>query len=282
MTDAVTLIGTGAIGTAVAHRLLDAGREVVVWNRTPARLTTLVAAGARPATSVAEALSASDLVLLTLTDYQAVDAVLAGLPPGQDGRTIVTLTTGTPDEALRTAQLVSGAGARYLDAGVQAAPETIGTDKAVILYGGDRSAYDRHLPTLRLLSPPRFAGESPTAAALWDLTLFGLWYDAQLGLLRALAAVQAAGIDVTEFAASAHTQLGHVLSALPDTVTEMVKADFPRGPADLTEHLTVLRHLITLRSTSPLGDGGLPAVAARIEALTTAGRASEGLTAVIS
>lgn len=281
MAETITIIGTGAIGTAVAHRLLDAGREVAVWNRTQHRLTGLVEAGARPVDSVAAAVSSSDLVLLTLTDYRAVADCLAAMRPDQAGRTIVALCTGTPAEAQKTAELVAGMGARYLDAGVQASPDTIGTDRATILYGGDRAAYELHLDTLRLLGPPRFVGDAPAAAAIWDLALFGVWYDAQLGLLRALDTVRAAGIDITDFARTAGTQLGHVVNSAAATAIELLEADYPPGPANLGEHLTVLRHLIEQRSGSPLGDGGLPIVAARIEALLADNRSGEGLTAVV-
>ena len=76
------------------------------------------------------------------------------------------------------------------------------------------------------------------AVRVWDLALFGVWYDAQLGLLRALDAVRAAGIDIAEFARTANTQLGHVGTATSATVEEMRQATYPPGPADLTEHLT--------------------------------------------
>ena len=71
-TERVTVLGAGAIGSAVARRLLAAGHEVVVWNRTVSRMTALVEAGALPAQSVREAARSSDLILLTLKDYSAV------------------------------------------------------------------------------------------------------------------------------------------------------------------------------------------------------------------
>lgn len=83
-----------------------------------------------------------------------------------------------------------------------------------------------------------------------------------------------------EFAHTAITQLSHVITAVPATVSEMQQATYPPGPADLTEHLTVVRHLIELRAGRPLGDGGLPQAAARIEALIANGHGSEGLTAM--
>ncbi|GIE28222.1 6-phosphogluconate dehydrogenase [Actinoplanes italicus] len=279
--DRIAVIGTGAIGTAITHRLLTTGHPVTVWNRTPDRTTTLTAAGAHRAATPAEAVTSATLTLLTLTDYTAVHQVLDTLPPGLDGHTIAALCTGTPDDARTAAHQATHRGARYLDAGVQAGPDAFTTGTATVLYSGDRTAFDQHTETLARLGPPRFVGDTPHAAAVWDLTLFGLWYDAHLGLLRALDTARTAGIDLDEFAATATTQLGHVVTAVPATVSELRTGHHPPGPATLPEHLTVVRQLLTMRAGTTLGDGGLPAVAARIEALLAQGRHQQGLTATI-
>ncbi|WP_196255714.1 NAD(P)-dependent oxidoreductase [Micromonospora sp. WMMD558] len=275
----IAVIGTGAIGGAVVHRLLGDGRHVTVWNRTEGRARDLVVAGALPARSVREAVSSSTLVFLTLKDYAAVEQCLGQLDMDLSGQTIVGMYTGSASEARLAAQRVAGLGAQYIDAGIQASPEVIGTDAATILYSGSPEAFEQHRATLELLSKPRFVGEAPEAAAVWDLALFGVWYDAQLGLLRALETARAAGINVLEFSRTASTQLGHVVAAVPATVSEMQQGIYPAGPADLTEHLTVVRHLIELRAGRRLSDGGLPEVAAKIEALIADGRGGEGLTA---
>ncbi|MDE3722111.1 NAD(P)-binding domain-containing protein [Nocardiopsis sp. N85] len=277
----VAVIGTGAIGGAVARRLLADGHDVTVWNRTANRAIDLVNTGARPSGSIEEAAASADLILFTLTDYAAVRQCLSELGTDLSERTIVVMCTGTADDARQAARQVAPTGADYIDAGIQTSPEMMGTDAATILYSGSRAAFERHLTTLASLSRPRFVGEAPDAAAIWDLALFGVWYDAQLGLLRAIDTVRRAGIDVTEFSDTAATQLGHVVAAVPATVAEAREAEYPRGPADLTEHLTVVRHLIGLRAGRHLGDGGLAPVAARIERLIADGRGREGLTATI-
>lgn len=277
----VAVIGTGAIGGAVVRRLLAHGHDVVVWNRTASRTAELVEAGAWQAASPREAASSASLILLTLTDYAAVRQCLEKLDAGLAGRTIIVMCTGTPAEARQAAEQATALGAEYLDAGVQASPEMIAGGTATILYGGPRRVFQRHHEVLALLGEPRLAGDAPEAAAVWDLALFGAWYDAQLGLLRALDTAREAGIDVTAFAETVAAQLGHVVAAVPETAAELRRGDYPRGPADLTEHLPVVRGLVELRAGRHLGDGGLPAVAARIEQLIDAGRGAEGLTATI-
>jgi 3-hydroxyisobutyrate dehydrogenase-like beta-hydroxyacid dehydrogenase len=279
--DRIAVIGTGAIGTAITHRLLTTGHHVTVWNRTPDRTTALTAAGAHRATTISQAVTTTGLTLLTLTDHTAVRQCLDTLEPGLTGHTIAALCTGTPDDARTTAAQATRLGATYLSAGVQAGPDAFTTGTATVLYSGDRAAYDHHAGTLAQLGPPRFVGDTPHAAAVWDLTLFGLWYDAHLGLLRALDIARTAGIDLDDFATTATTQLGHVVDAVPTTVGELHHGHYPPGPATLPEHLTVLRQLLTQRTGTPLGDGGLTAVTTRIQTLIAQSRHQQGLTATI-
>lgn len=278
----IAVIGTGAVGSAVARRLLRAGCCTVVWNRTASRASELVAAGATLAPSLHDAVASCTLVLLALADHRAVDDCLAQVDRLLPGQTLVGLYTATPREAQLTAQRVSELGAQYIQAGVQASPEFIGTADALILFSGPHIAFDRHKPILDLLCTPRFAGESAQAAATWDLALFGVWYDAQLGVLRALDAAREAGLDLFEFSRTSRAQLEHVVSGVPATTAELHRRDFPPGPSDLAGHLPVIRHLVELRSGRPLGDGGLSAVATRIEQLIAEGHASQGLTATIA
>jgi 3-hydroxyisobutyrate dehydrogenase-like beta-hydroxyacid dehydrogenase len=164
----VTVVGTGGIGSAVTHRLLAGGRDVMVWNRTAARAAPLVDAGAVPAQTIQQATSSSSLTILTLTDYVAVQQCLAEVSEDLSGRTIVAMATGTASDARATAGQVAKLGAHYLDAGNQASPEMIGTEAATILYSGSREAFELHRATLGLLSTPRFVADAPEAAQLGD------------------------------------------------------------------------------------------------------------------
>ncbi len=277
----VTVVGTGAIGRAVSRRLLSAGREVTVWNRTASRTKELAEAGATVAMSLQAAVTASELTLMTLKDYDAVQDAFAQLDGDLSGRTIVVLCTGSPPDAQKAWARVKQLGAHYIDGGVQTSPEDIGTDAATILYSGSQAAYKRHQQTLELLSTSRYIGTSPQAAAIWDIALFGVWYDAQLGILRALEAVKAVDIDLDEFAKTAGVQLGHVVDATRSTATELRDGEYPAGPVTLNEHLVVVRQLIEMRTSSRLGNGGLSHVRGVIESLIAEGRGDQGLTATV-
>ena len=253
MTD-VTILGTGTVGSDAAERLREAGHTVTTWRRADG--------------PVAGAVRARPLILVAVTDHAAVREVLTAAGAGLAGRTAVALCTGTPDDARTAARLVASHGGDYLDAGVSAPGSYV--------YSGPRDVYERHRPALEAAGEAVYAGTDPAAAAVWDLALFGLWYDAQLGLLRALATARRAGIDVAAFAGGAAIQLGHVVDGLPGTVSALRDGVYPPGPAPLDEHLPVIRHLIGLRAGDPLGEGGLTPVADLIERLGDSGR--QGLT----
>lgn len=276
------VLGTGAIGSAVARSLLADGRRTVVWNRSPDRLAPLVDAGATAAADPAEALTSGPLAITALTDYAAVDALLDRLGRVDlSGRTVVVLGTGSPEEARTAARRFGALGASYVDGGIQASPETVGSPAATFLLSGAEEAVAEHRAKLETLGTIRFVGSEPGAAATWDLALFGAWYDAQLGLLRALDLARAAGLDLDELAETLQAQLAHVPAAVPEVVEELRTRAYPPGPAGLGEHLPLLRRLVDARASARLGDGGLGLVTALVEAQVAAGRGRDGLTALV-
>ncbi len=74
----IAFLGLGAMGSPMASRLLAAGREVKVWNRSRARADALATQGAAIAASPAEAVRNVDSVLTMLFDDEAHEAVLFG------------------------------------------------------------------------------------------------------------------------------------------------------------------------------------------------------------
>src|SRR5262245_44218064 len=107
----VTVLGLGAMGTALASALLRAGHPTTVWNRSPGRGADLVELGAVRAATPAEAAAAGDLVLVCTTDYAAARSVLDAAGAAVSGRVLVNIATGSPEEAHAMAARASGYGA---------------------------------------------------------------------------------------------------------------------------------------------------------------------------
>ncbi|MEV8413286.1 NAD(P)-binding domain-containing protein [Streptomyces niveus] len=93
---AVSVIGLGMMGTALAVAFLRAGHQVTVWNRSLSKTGPLAAQGAAPADTAADAVAASPLVVVCLSTYDTVRAVLEPLSGQLTGKTLANLTNGTP------------------------------------------------------------------------------------------------------------------------------------------------------------------------------------------
>ncbi|HET7929208.1 MAG TPA: NAD(P)-dependent oxidoreductase, partial [Actinomycetota bacterium] len=164
----VAVLGLGAMGSAIATRLLSAGHDVTVWNRTPGRYDELVVAGARRAGSAADAVRDAEVVITMVTDPPALEAVLFGpdgAAPGipQDA-TLIEMSTVGPTEIASVAERL--APVPVLDAPVLGSVPSVETGKLVILAGGDRAVFDRHSELLATLGTPVYLGASGSGALL--------------------------------------------------------------------------------------------------------------------
>ncbi len=196
----VTLLGLGAMGTALARAWLAAGHLATVWNRTPARADALVAEGARTAGSAAAAVAAGPLVVVCLLDDASVGEVLAGADLA--GKDVVNLTTCTPGQARTRAAWARERGARYLDGGIMAVPPMIGQPEAggYVFYSGPRELFDRHREVLAVPAGTAYAGADPGFAALHDVALLSAMYGMFAGVTHAFALIRREDVDPAEFA----------------------------------------------------------------------------------
>ena len=195
----VTVIGLGPMGQAMAGAYLAAGYEVTVWNRTQARADDLVARGAKRAASVEAALSAAELVVLSLVDYDAVDAVLAQVPEAVlAGRVLVNLTSDTPDRARRQAEWLAERGAVQIAGGVQVPPPGIGTPEAVTYYSGPEHVIETHRSALEVLTGIDYLGADQGLAPLYYQIGIDMFWTALAGYLHGQAVAEASGISAEE------------------------------------------------------------------------------------
>ena len=159
MTDNTTLgfIGTGKMGKPMVLRLLDAGRNVVIYNRTAAKLEEPDAAGARIAGSPAEVTADADIVMMCLTDSAAVEQVVLGaggiVNRASEEKLLVDFSSIKPSDTLRIAQqLRQETGMRWIDAPVSGGVAGAERGSLVIMCGGEQTDVDRCRPVFELLS----------------------------------------------------------------------------------------------------------------------------------
>lgn len=218
------------MGRALAAALVANGHPTTVWNRTPGRAADLAVTNAD---TVAEAMAASDLVILCVLDFESVLEVLAAADDLTD-RTIVNLTTGSPAEAQKLATLVADRGARYLDGGIMAIPSLIGTEHAVVLYSGVEAAFTRHEPVLAAFGKATYLGVDPGRAALNDLAMLAGMYGMLGGFVHAAAMVRSDGVPVRKFTEELLIPwLTAMQGALLDMADQIDSGDYTAVESDL-------------------------------------------------
>ena len=183
----VTVIGLGAMGSAIASAFLNAGHKTTVWNRSADKIVALVASGANGAGSPAEAVAASPVSVVCIDDYTATWALFEAhdLGPALAGRTLIQFSTGTPKEARDTREGASLHDTKYLDGAILAYPREVGHD-ALIAVSGDEAAYTEVRNLLSALSTDvRYLGSAIGAAAALDVAVLSYYVCTHLGLLHA-------------------------------------------------------------------------------------------------
>jgi len=148
-------IGLGQMGNRMARRLLEAERNLIVYNRSKRPLELLAKEGATPATSAKDVGQKSDVVLLSLTDCNAVKRVIfggQGLISGmRPGGIIVDTSTIGPTCAREIAILTGKQGVNFLDAPVSGGPDGAASGKLTFMIGGAVDAFNEILDVLRIL-----------------------------------------------------------------------------------------------------------------------------------
>lgn len=194
---AVAWIGLGAMGARMARRLVEAGHEVHVWNRTAERAHPLAEIGAVAAETPGAAAARAEVAVTMLADPPAVEAVVSGpgglagaLPPGAD---VIEMSTIGPAALQRLrARLPREAG--LLDAPVLGSIAEAEAGRLRLFVGGPTPLVDRWTPLLSALGTPLHVGELGKGAAaklVANASLLGV-----LGVLgETLALASALGLE---------------------------------------------------------------------------------------
>jgi 3-hydroxyisobutyrate dehydrogenase len=148
-------IGTGRMGTAMAERLLAAGHDLAVWNRTPDKAEGLVAKGAELVRRPTD-LAGCQVVFTMVADDDALGDVTSGdggvLTGGRGPAILVdssTVSAAASDEVTAAGDLVDTA---VLAAPVSGNPSVVASGDLAIVASGPREAYDAVEPLLTTIA----------------------------------------------------------------------------------------------------------------------------------
>lgn len=212
---AITFLGLGAMGAALARVQREAGEAITVWNRTAGKAAALDPLGVSREASLEAAIAASPLVVVCLLDDRSVSEALFPVAASLRGRTVVNLTTGTPDQARTKARWASDSGITYVAGGIMAVPPMIGSPHATVLYSGQAHAFDAHRTILERFGAARFLGVDAGRAALLDIALLVSMYGLLGAFAQASVMVESGAMSASELASYAVPWIAAMTSTLP-------------------------------------------------------------------
>ena len=234
--NSVSIIGLGLMGSALARATVSAGLDVTVWNRSPSKAQAFVDGPARIASTVEEAVDASEVIVVCVRDHDATNEALRtpAIEERLADKIVVQLSTGTPTQAREASGWAAGVGAHYLDGSIMGFPQDIGTDGLVILYGGDQETFERYGPIAAAFGGAAMrVGDDPGSAAALDNALLSIYFSFLFGVLNGAAICDAEGISLAKFS-EVGKSLMPVFSGVLERSTEMIA----RGSFE-SEHSTL-------------------------------------------
>jgi len=168
-TPTVGWIGTGRMGFQLAARLLNAGYDVAVYNRTRAKAEPLAEQGAKVVERPAD-LAGRDIVFVMVAADKDLEAVISGeggllAGTGADApRIIVDSSTVSPEVSAKIRAVAAASGSAFLAAPVSGNPKVIAAGKLTVAASGPRDAFDAAEPLLSVFGRGvTYVGEGETA-----------------------------------------------------------------------------------------------------------------------
>ncbi|MGS2764922.1 NAD(P)-dependent oxidoreductase [Sinomicrobium sp. M5D2P9] len=196
----VSLIGLGQMGKKLAQMYMDSGYEITVWNRT--REKTREFEDVNIAEHAQEAIARSPFIIICVYDNSATLSILNSLADQDvlEGKTIVNLTTGGPDETSEIEKIISTQKGNYINGAIQVAPDQMGLESTTVLLSGNKKAYDYQKPAFDVLGGNlKYLGEKAAASSAMDLATLTWLYGSYIGLIYGVSLGQKYGLNLEDY-----------------------------------------------------------------------------------
>lgn len=276
VTSPVGFLGTGALGGALAAAALDRRLTTSVWNRTPGKAQHLVDRGAAQKSTVAELSESASVVVITLSTYADVRSVLADA--GRlDGRTIVNLSSGTPQDAVALAEDVHRCGGLYLDGAAMSGTRLVGDPSATFFYSGDEDAFANARAVLDAFGKALWLGANPATSSAYDTAILGM----NLGFLtagyQALALLGRQNIDSDAFPDVIRAYWPFVVDLFDRHATRLRDRSITPDDGTVDVYRSALGHLIRTSASVGVDTTFGEAISALLRRASDAGHGADGL-----
>ncbi|KAA8643952.1 hypothetical protein EYZ11_006356 [Aspergillus tanneri] len=281
MAKSVSILGLGAMGTALASQYLSHNYKTTVWNRSPEKARPLVDKGASHASSIPDALL-NDLIIICLVDNPSVTQTLTPALSSLTGKTIVNLTNGTPNQAREISSLVTSHGARYIHGGIMAVPAMVGTPHAVLLYSGEsEETFNTIQGDLTLLGAPKYLGADAGSASLHDLALLSGMYGLFSGFFHASGLVKSKGTSVSGFLDLLKPWLGAMTAYLGILAKQIDEGKYETEGSNLAMQLVAIQNIVAAGEEQGVSSDLIFPIRGLIERAVADGQGKADLSALI-
>ena len=195
----IGFLGLGNMGKSMAGRLIEAGHDVVVWNRSKEPVAEMVALGARAAGTPGEAL-ATGASFSMLANDQAAEAVLSGESFSQGTGFHANMASVSPDSGARLAKVAQEAGIAYIASPVLGRPAVAAAGKLNILAAGDPDTIAQAEPYFSVMGVRTWPmGDKPEIANLVKISVNYNIIHALQALGESISLVEKSGVDPEAF-----------------------------------------------------------------------------------
>jgi 3-hydroxyisobutyrate dehydrogenase len=235
-------IGAGRMGSALATRLLEAGHDVAVYNRTKAKAEPLAERGATVVDEVGE-LTGRPVVFTSVSDSDAFADVAGALLKAAAPDVLVDTSTVSAEVSAQVRTEAAGQGTALLAAPISGNPTAVASGTASLIVSGPEEAFAKAEPLLQALSPAvGYAGDGESArlAKLCHNILLGILTQslAETTVLAEKAGIRrAAFLEFLNNSVLGSTFTNYKTQALveldftPTFTTELLRKDFDLGLA---------------------------------------------------
>ncbi len=235
----VSVIGTGAMGSALVEAFAASGAEVTIWNRTREKAEPLAGPRVRLAESVAEALTSSPLTIVAVSGHELSRTLVEEAGADLTGKVVASTSFVTPDQGRVFEAAVSAAGGHYLDLSIPAYPSEVRSGTGVFLISGARTAYEAHRERFeRLGRLATYVDGGPGAAYISEMAVLLGYLPMAVGLLQGLQMCEYLNLSVKWFKET-------VLELYPfhiESLLERATGEADQSAADVEASITEWGH----------------------------------------
>jgi len=198
----ISILGAGLMGSSIAKRLISKDYKINVYNRNIEKANDLKTDGANIFSQSVDAIAVSDFVLITLTDINAINDVLfASNNMDLSGKTIIQMSTISPDESVYINEKINEYKGRYIECPVLGSKKEVSEGNLIMMVGSDdEEDYKSASSILNDISTKHhYIGKVGKAAAL-KLSLNLLIAVYAIGFSTSIGILEKNEVDVDQFA----------------------------------------------------------------------------------